>query len=235
MDSIKNKLEELKSLFDSKLISEKEYESLKKEILFEDNSIKQLEKDLDKDSITNEIYDINPTKLKSNSIGIYIVIGLCVAFYFAFVNSKDNTNYSSSVDSESTNADVPETETSYPTEVCGICGKTFHNRGYEEVSEGVYKEIEEGQGTICSESCARKHTQDLIDLGNKYSSSPNNSIIHQTGNSDYYEGSDGMIYENSPCDLCRGTGYEINTAQHVLGGPNRRICPMCQGKGVKSY
>jgi hypothetical protein len=118
MDSIKNKLEELKSLFDSKLISEKEYESLKKEILFEDNSNKQLEKEL----ISDEIYDSNPSKSKSNPIGMYIVIGLCVALYFAFVGSKDNsiensvenntnvTNETPSTDNSSTSTEISKSE-----------------------------------------------------------------------------------------------------------------------------
>lgn len=231
MDSIKNKLQDLKSLFDSKLITEEEYVILKDEILFKNDLDEQPKKDFKSNYNNNDFYASETPKSKTNSIGIYIVIGFCVAFYFAFLNSKDNTL----IDTQTTNLDVPEIVTTNPNEVCGICGKTFHNRGYEEVSEGVFKEIEEGQGTMCSASCVRKHNQELIDLGRKYSTSSNNAIIHERGNSGYYEGSDGMIYSNSPCDLCRGTGYEINTAQRILGGPSRRICPMCQGKGVMSY
>ncbi len=235
MESIKNKLQDLKSLFDSKLITEEEYVTLKNEILFKIDLDEQPQKDFKSNYINNDFYDSKTPKSKTNSTGIYIVIGLCIAFYFAFLSSKDNTKDNILIETQTTKVDVPELVTTNPTEVCNICGKTFHNRGYEEVSEGVFKEIEEGQGWMCSPSCVRRHNQNLIDLARKYSTSSNNSIIHETGNSGYHEGNDGMIYENSPCELCRGTGYEINTAQRVLGGPSRRICPMCQGKGVMSY
>lgn len=37
------------------------------------------------------------------------------------------------------------------------------------------------------------------------------------------------------CSLCKGTGIEKNTAKELLGGPDGRICPMCDGKGRRSY
>jgi hypothetical protein len=39
----------------------------------------------------------------------------------------------------------------------------------------------------------------------------------------------------SYCDLCQGTGIEKNTAKDIFGGPDGRICPMCEGKGYRTY
>ncbi len=37
------------------------------------------------------------------------------------------------------------------------------------------------------------------------------------------------------CSLCKGTGVEKNTAKEILGGPDGRICPMCEGKGSRTF
>uniref|UniRef100_UPI00404A870B hypothetical protein n=1 Tax=Flavobacterium sp. TaxID=239 RepID=UPI00404A870B len=37
------------------------------------------------------------------------------------------------------------------------------------------------------------------------------------------------------CSLCQGTGIEKNTAKEIFGGPDGRICPMCDGKGRRTY
>ena len=48
---------------------------------------------------------------------------------------------------------------------------------------------------------------------------------------------DAMEKINDPtyCSLCKGTGVEKNTAKEIFGGPDGRICPMCEGTGKRSY
>ena len=43
------------------------------------------------------------------------------------------------------------------------------------------------------------------------------------------------ISDPSYCSLCQGTGIEKNTAKDIFGGPDGRICPMCEGKGTRAY
>jgi len=57
------------------------------------------------------------------------------------------------------------------------------------------------------------------------SSSSNNNMIDAINN----------INDPSYCSLCNGTGREINRAQSLLGGEDSRPCPMCDGKGKRSY
>jgi hypothetical protein len=44
-----------------------------------------------------------------------------------------------------------------------------------------------------------------------------------------------QISDPSYCSLCQGTGIEKNTAKEIFGGPDGRICPMCEGKGKRTY
>jgi hypothetical protein len=37
------------------------------------------------------------------------------------------------------------------------------------------------------------------------------------------------------CSLCKGTGIEKNTAKEIFGGPDARVCPMCEGRGRRTY
>lgn len=59
----------------------------------------------------------------------------------------------------------------------------------------------------------------------------NNSNMNNNG---YHMGRDGRVYENNACSLCKGIGIETgrNIATGELEG---RICPMCDGRGVRSY
>ncbi len=44
-----------------------------------------------------------------------------------------------------------------------------------------------------------------------------------------------QISDPSYCSLCQGTGIEKNTAKDIFGGPDGRTCPMCEGKGRRTY
>lgn len=123
----------------------------------------------------------------------------------------------------------------YSTNICSICGNGFNNRGYEEVSEGVWKELEEGnQGQICSSACGRKHNQQFNDVAKKYGVELDDSETNTNREGGYKMGNDGRVYEQNKCSLCKGTGIE--TGRNIATGETEgRICPMCEGRGVRSY
>lgn len=119
--------------------------------------------------------------------------------------------------------------------ICSICGNEFNNRGYEEVSEGVWRELEEGnQGQICSPACGRKHNQQFNDVAKKYGVDLEDSETNSSNEGQYKMGNDGRVYEQNKCSLCKGTGIE--TGRNIATGETEgRICPMCEGRGVRSY
>lgn len=113
--------------------------------------------------------------------------------------------------------------------ICSVCGNSFKGNGYEEQIDGSWEELSNDyQGTICSPTCGRKNNEKLNDAVRAYEES------NSTNNSGYSMGNDGRVYENNACGLCKGTGIETgrNIATGELEG---RICPMCDGKGVRSY
>ena len=59
----------------------------------------------------------------------------------------------------------------------------------------------------------------------------NNSYQNNGG---YHMGSDGRVYENSACSLCKGSGVESGQ-NFATGEIIARICPMCDGRGVRNY
>jgi hypothetical protein len=115
------------------------------------------------------------------------------------------------------------------TTVCSVCGKSFKGNGYQEQIDGSWKELSDDyQGTICSPTCGRKNNEKLNDAIRSYKES------NSTNNSDNVLGNDGRVYEKNACGLCKGTGIE--TGRNIATGEKEgRICPMCDGKGVRSY
>lgn len=106
----------------------------------------------------------------------------------------------------------------YVANVCTVCGKKFSGKGYEEVAEGVWKQCEEPyQCYICSAFCGRLHTKKM------------NELVTKTSNK-----SDSKVYDSDACTLCKGSGLESGK-NLATGEPEERICPVCDGKGVKSY
>lgn len=97
------------------------------------------------------------------------------------------------------------------------------------------------QTELCSPSCAMKEEKNIDEKYDEilrkhgYNSSSNSSMqdapIQHYG--EYIEGTDGRIYENNKCGLCNGTGIEKNMSS--LSDDYGRICPMCNGRGVRSY
>lgn len=118
--------------------------------------------------------------------------------------------------------------------ICSICGNKFEGNGYEEVSNGVWKELHEpNSGTICSVSCGRKHAQEFDDIANSFGVDLNESNSNNQNGGDYDMKNDGKVYETNACSICNGTGIEKNRSS--FSDEVGRICPMCDGKGVRSY
>jgi hypothetical protein len=149
--------------------------------------------------------------------------------------SKNKSQKSEEFNTTTTTIDSVSNPIESISNTCSICGNEFNNRGYEEVSDGVWTELEEGnQGQICSPACGRKHNQQFNDVAKKYGVDLEDSETNSSNEGQYKMGNDGRVYEQNKCSLCKGTGIE--TGRNIATGETEsRICPMCEGKGVRSY
>jgi hypothetical protein len=239
-DKIK-RLNDLIELYKSKTITKEEYEHLKKGLFVESNG--KTHNDSIKPKTENKISEINKYQKEAfynsnkriiNPIMIVMCVGL---FYLNFHNKNQKTEESNNttVDSMSNSVGTKSNSIESTSNICIICGKEFHNRGYEEVATDVWKELDEGnQGQICSISCGRKHSQQFNDVAKKYGVDLEDSETNSSNEGQYKMGNDGRVYEQNKCSLCKGTGIE--TGRNIATGETEgRICPMCEGRGVRSY
>lgn len=241
----KSKLENLKQLFDSKLISEAEYHVLKEEILFNtDANNKNFEKEnistISNNHTNNEkSYVNNEQNSKEKNTLVYIIIGFFIIGLW-FWNSKNNSsdNNSNTVDEtlntiSTTDENISETSST----VCKICSREFTGDGYDKI-DGQWQRNKDIQTELCSASCAIKEEENIDEkydkILKKYEHKSSGKSLMNSNNG-YQVGEDGRIYEGNPCTLCNGTGIEKNTARNLSGGDYGRICPMCEGKGLRSY
>jgi hypothetical protein len=187
-----DKLKELKELFDKGLLEEVEFNNLKNQILFNDNTDDENDSELSPKYVSDyQTKSEKPKKMSTSATILYTIIGIVL---FAFVKK---TFFK---------ADEP-------------IQITTENRSAELESNNYTNEYNEPKGNVNQSS----------DYQNNNSNS--NSNMNSNG---YHMGRDGRVYENSACSLCRGTGIETgrNIATGELEG---RICPMCQGRGVRNY
>lgn len=117
----------------------------------------------------------------------------------------------------------------YTSNTCGVCGNSFTGNGFEEQYDGSWKELAAPyQGSICSPECGREHLRKLDNLMRQIEG------VNSVNSDGYTIGSDGRVYENNSCGLCKGTGIETGR-DFLTGEEEGRICPMCDGRGVRSY
>jgi len=123
--------------------------------------------------------------------------------------------------------------------VCTQCGKHFTGNGYGQNDNGKVVAFKDPHiGNNCSFSCAKKAKNEsekaYDDISRKYGIDVNSkdkpTILESDG---YHTGRDGRVYENKHCGLCGGDGLE--EGKNINGEIERRICPMCEGRGVRSY
>jgi hypothetical protein len=203
---------------DSKIIKENYWERDVKK------SKKSIEDQLNRlgSTIQNEIIIDKET---NKARGLLTILDLSKRYGFDSKNGQNNNNNNNSVDNS-----IQST-----SNTCAICGRVFHNRGYEEGSDGVWRELEEGnQGQICSPDCGRKHNQQFNDVAKKHGINLQDSETNSSSEGEYKMGNDGRVYEQNKCPLCKGTGIE--TGKNIATGKTEaRICPVCEGRGVRSY
>jgi len=233
-EDTKIELEKIKQLLDTKVISESEYIVLKEEILFKRNSKKE---DLNikpkfessKESDTKTYHHTN--KKSSNSTYTYLFI-FCFIIGFLVWNSNDNSDdIQTESDILSTENSTIETDSYVSTTICKICGNEFSGDGYDKI-DGIFQRNTNLQTELCSSSCARQEEKNIEE---KYDKILENYGYETTKNSDKLKvGQDGRLYENNACSLCNGTGIEKGR-NIATGEVEGRICPMCDGRGVRSY
>lgn len=150
------------------------------------------------------------------------LILICIGFaVFVFYNV---TNMGSS---DTSTASEPKEEIH-----CIVCSK--------DLTDDFHRIQPNGEGYFCM-PCYQKAMKGIHDdmrtegyntseysEGQSYSTSD-----YSQESSDYSTGSDGRVYENEACSLCGGTGVE--TSHTATFGDQRRVCPMCEGKGHQSY
>lgn len=224
-----DKLKELKELFDNGLLGEDEFADLKNEILFKNNKDNSVP-----NQTTTPNYQNEDVKSKKGNIGTTILFTfLGIALFVIIKKSFTSSNISpvaTEINASSKSSETDNSLTDYSNE-CSICGRNFTGKGYEEISAGNWQPLQEGQSFICSVSCG-KSTQDKYDkILSKYGYGSQQGTNQ---NGDYHMGNDGRVYENKACSLCKGTGIE--TGRNIVTGEvEGRICPMCDGRGVRSY
>ena len=105
---------------------------------------------------------------------------------------------------------------------CSECGREMNSNAPEYKGDVV---SDYAPYYVCGDACQREHI--IKKMRAEMTPAP----------SDNYEmGSDGRVYETTACQLCNGTGVEVATASNpATGERERRICPVCEGRGVQSY
>jgi hypothetical protein len=182
----------------------------------------------------------NP-KLIINYLIFFIVLG-SFFYYKEFYLKKQEKSKSSII--ETTEEEIISNDSNeQSTSVCNICGEKFNGNGYEEQIDGSFKELENPYSNqICSPTCARKASQKLDDVANKYGidiDETNNNMCHRC-NGHYVEGFCNMCGGASPervnqsnqnradCEMCQGKKY-------IDGYNGIKICSVCNGTGKITY
>lgn len=178
----------------------------------------------------------NP-KLILNYLVFFLILGSF--FYYKEIYLKKQVKSKSIFEStiETTNGKINNDSNVETTTTCNICGNEFYGNGYEEQSDGTFKELEYPYSNqICSPTCGRKNAHNFNQVARKYGVEldEQNSENNSNTEGDYHMGNDGRVYENNKCSLCKGTGVE--KGHNIATGESQgRICPMCDGRGVRSY
>ena len=215
-----DKILKIKELLDTGKISQEEYLELKNEL------INGASDSVGKDE-TNQNNSNNDSS-ESNYYWKRIVSVVLIILIFTFYKYSQDSATERPILNEVNKVDSSEEPNVF--NVCNVCNREFTGHGFTEVSDGVWKRVTDGsQSSICSPSCGLKATQHLIDAASKYSGG---GMENNNPNS-LHEGSDGRLYESRACGLCNGTGIEKNMSS--FSDEYGRICPMCDGRGVRSY
>jgi hypothetical protein len=174
--------------------------------------------------------------------GLFFVIFLII-FFFVKCSGKEEEN-SSEIQTQETTEESPNNDSdTESSSTCNSCGRDFFGSGYEEQLDGSINELEYPYSNqLCSPSCARKASQKLEDVADKYGIDLNES------SSSRCERCRGK-YVDGFCNLCGGASRErVNQSnqnrancqmcqgnKYVDGYDGVKICTVCNGTGKESY
>jgi len=141
-------------------------------------------------------------------------------FYLKKQTQPERTTIESSEESPNNDSNTKSSS------ICNSCGSEFSGNGYEEQLDGRIIELKYPYSNqLCSPRCARKASQKLEDVADKYGIDLNES------SSSRCERCRGH-YEDGFCNLCGGASRE----RVIQSNQNRANCQMCQGnKYVEGY
>lgn len=181
----------------------------------------------------------NP-KLIINYVVFFIVLG-SFFYYKEFYIKKQEQLESPTI--ESTEESLNNVTNEESTTICSICGKEFYGNGYEEQLDGSFKELEYPYSNqLCSPTCARKASQKLESVAEKY------GIDVDESSNTRCQSCSGR-YEDGFCNLCGGASPEkVNQSnqnrancemcqgkKYIDGYGGVKVCPVCNGTGKESY
>jgi hypothetical protein len=174
--------------------------------------------------------------------GIIFVVFLIV-FFFVKCSGNNEEKQSEPTTIESTEETSNNDSNTESLSTCNICGREFNGNGYEEQLDGSVQELEYPYSNqLCSPTCARKASQKLDDVANKYGIDINESASSNCKrcNGHYEDGFCNLCSGASPervnqsnqdranCEMCQGSKY-------VEGYDGIKVCPVCNGSGKESY
>jgi hypothetical protein len=174
--------------------------------------------------------------------GILFVIFLIV-FILVKCSGNNDEKQSEPTTIESTEETSNNDSNTESSSTCNICGRAFNGNGYEEQLDGSVQELEYPYSNqLCSPTCARKASQKLDDVANKYGIDINETASSkcQRCNGHYEDGFCNLCGGASPervnqsnqnranCEMCQGSKY-------VEGYDGVKVCPVCNGSGKESY
>lgn len=172
-----------------------------------------------------------------------IFVSFLIVFFFFKCGGKNEEKQSEQTTVKSTDETLNNDSNTELTTTCNICRREFYGNGYEEQLDGSVKELsDEYQGYLCSPACARKASQKLEDVSDKYGIDLNESSNSRCKRcSGHYE--DGFcnlcggaspervnqsLQNRANCEMCQGNKY-------VEGYDGVKVCPVCNGTGKESY
>ncbi len=172
-----------------------------------------------------------------------ILVSFLIIFFFVKCSGSNSEDQSEAQSFESTDQSSVNDSNTESTNTCNICGRAFSGNGYEEQIDGSVAELsDEYQGYLCSPTCARKASQKLNEVADKYDIEANESSSSkcQRCSGSYESGFCNMCGGASParvnesnqnranCEMCQGNGY-------IEGYNGVKTCPVCNGTGKDSY
>ena len=96
-------------------------------------------------------------------------VSVLIVFSFFKCGGNNEEEQSEQTTVESTEETLNNDSNTESSSTCNICGREFNGRGYEEQTNGNFKELEYPYSNLlCSPSCARKASQNIDDVANKY-------------------------------------------------------------------